>query len=138
MPPAKILLGLGLIVGIAFVGTYVGDSGGPNRETPHSVDWEFETQDGEVLLTHNGGMPVPRGALFLTIDGPNSDDEEISDLGTNEHRWVGSPFSDEPITNGDTLVLVEPERRYTVIYLHLSGSDGTSNLAAYNSSSSDR
>lgn len=137
MAPAKFLLGLGLIVVVAFVGTYVGVSGGPNPETPHSVDWAFENDGGEVLLTHNGGMDVQRASLFLTIERNESDDERISDLGTSDHRWVVSAFSDDTVTVGDTLVLAEPVRRDTVIYLHWNGSDGTSILDSYDPSPSD-
>jgi hypothetical protein len=137
MSPAKVLLGLGFIVVVAFVGTYIGAPGGPNPETPHSVDWEFETADGEVRLTHNGGMDVPRSSLFLTIEHPEREDARISDLGNSTSRWVVSSFSNKIITEGDTLVLAEPERQDTVIYLYWNGSDGTSILASYDSPSSD-
>jgi hypothetical protein len=138
MSPAKVLLGLGFMLVVVFVGTYVGLPGGQTPETPHTVDWVFGTDDGEVLLTHNGGMDVPRDSLFLTIERTESDDERISDLGTRDHRRIVSAFSDDTVTKGETLILAEPEREIQSIYLHWNGSDGTSILASYDLSFSDR
>lgn len=135
MSPVKLLIGLGLVVLVAFVGTYVGDSGGPNPETPTDVDWDFETEDGEIHLTHRSGPSVPRESLIIRITRDGTEDELVTDLGSSADRWVLDPFGDGTVTRGDTLVVAEPDDHDASIRLVWRGPTHDSTLASYGYSS---
>lgn len=135
MSPVKLLIGLGLVVVVAFVGTYVGDSGGPNPETPTDVDWDFETEDGEIHIAHRGGPSVSRESLIIRITRDGTEDELVTDLGSSGDRWVLDPFGDGTVTRGDTLVVAEPDDHDASIRLVWRGPTHDSTLASYGYSS---
>lgn len=128
MAPSKLILSLLFIIGIALVGTYTNE---PSDSEQPDVEWDAETDDGEILLLHRGGEDVPRDALVLVIRENGSVDERITDLATPDHPRVIQPFGDGTVTSGDSLHVAVSTDPSTTVVLQWDGPTLDSTLLSY-------
>lgn len=128
MSPSKLILGLLFIVGTALVGTYIDN---PSDADQSDVEWDAETDDGEILLIHRGGEDVPRESLILVIRENGSVDERITDLSNADHPRDIHPFSDETVSRGDSIRVAAPATQRTTVVLQWDGPNLNSTLFSY-------
>lgn len=68
------------------------------------AQWEWNTSDGDVVVTHDGGDGIPREELTIVITD-DGDAETITNLNTGSDHRIVRPFPNEFVTAGDSLVL---------------------------------
>lgn len=128
MPPSRLILGLLLIVVTALVGTYIDD---PSDTEQPDVEWDAETDEGEIQFIHRGGEDVSRDALVVVIRDNDSVDERITNLASADHPRVIHPFSDETVSRGDSLHVAAPANQNTIVVLQWDGPTIDSTLVSY-------
>lgn len=93
------------------------------------ADWEWgTTDDGDVVLTHEGGDSIPRDTVEILGDALEG---TISALGDSGDERIVKPFDDRVVSEGDTLVISSEalNEGTVVLYWKKPSSDQSATLA---------
>lgn len=95
-----LILIIGSVLGIIFFTVYLPD--GQLEPVGPNVEWEWQAENGDVIITHAGGESISRNTLYLYGDAL---DGNISNLGNRNDPRIKQPFDDKDVSQGDSMTL---------------------------------